>query len=93
MGGSKLCNITNDGLDIIFNDKDLMEFKIYGNELEICNYSTQIAAISVKVSQTCMIQCYITDSVFLHLHDKLIIFINSSSNYEDKIKFDNSLLY
>ena len=52
MGKSYFSNITSNGLDILYDDKDLAEFKVLRNKFEICNYSTQFGAISIIISQT-----------------------------------------
>ena len=92
MGMSKLCNITSNGLNILYDDKDLVEFKVFGNEFEIYNYRTQFAAINIRISQTFYaVSIVITDTVFSQLHDKLAMFIGSglfSTPYENVILFN-----
>ena len=93
MGKSKLCNIISNGLNILYDDKDLVEFKVSSNEFEICNYSTQFAAINVRISATFYaVSIVITDTVFSQLLDKLAMFMVSglfSTPYENVIIFDN----
>lgn len=92
MGKSKLFNITGNGLDILYDDKNLVELKVFSNKFVICNYSTQFAAINVKVSQIFYaVSIVITNSVFSQLHDKLAMFTASSlcsTTYDNVTMFD-----
>ena len=66
MGKSKLCDITNNGLNILYDDKDLVKFKVFSNEFEICNYSTQFAAINIKYHKHFMLYLLLLLTQYFH---------------------------